>query len=56
MTDTINTYTSFKTKYPLGKWQIKITKIKITKEKRIKWAQAAKTQYPKKFPLIIERA
>ena len=25
-------------------------------EKRIKWAQDAKTQYPNKFPLIVERA
>ena len=55
-TTTTTTYTSFKTKYPLGKWSVKFTKIKITKEKRIKWAQDAKTQYPNKFPLIVERA
>ncbi len=30
--------------------------LKFTIEKRIKWAQDAKTQYPNKFPLIVERA
>ena len=50
----VPTHMSFKSKYPLGKDE-KIM-LKFTIEKRIKWAQDAKTQYPNKFPLIVERA
>ncbi len=47
---------NFRTKYSLGKFNSSILKSHHFVEKRIKWAQDAKAQYPNKFPLIVERA